>query len=231
MVNNCCLQIVAMLRRLPNEILFKIFYQCPKEYLPDALLNDNYFMNCWYREYYPYWYKQWKKANKIVYRTEKGAFNGRLVKRINGEMRGEWELACISSDNLELYKSINDEISILDDMVYFTNIKHLRGLQYHIGDDFYVHEKLTVTNNKCLQLVYFHDLDSENLLNMSILTPPCDSSYTVYSRKGIEINHDGLQKVTTTKDNLVSIFGKLSLEMEGMIDQYIDKITIIINNV
>lgn len=82
-----CLSLARNLKRLPNEILFLILYQCPKEYLPTVLLKDNYFMNRWYREYYHHHYEKWKKDNNIKYERSydyiEKTDNGKVEKRLS----------------------------------------------------------------------------------------------------------------------------------------------------
>lgn len=162
-----CEQIVSLLKKLPNEILFNIFFQCPKDYLPNVLLKNNYFMNRWYREYYPYYYEEWKKRQNIKYCIE----GDKLVKKINNQLVDSWSLPTGAHFQREYYGS--QRFSYTKGMsnicLYISNQEEPFCYYYIDNDNVYTITKFVSVRNKTVKITFVHDLDNDELLYIGIL--------------------------------------------------------------
>lgn len=182
---NQCEGIVSLLKRLPNELLFRIFFILPHSYLPDVLLQNNYFMNRWYKTYYPHHYNQWKRENNINWR----------VYSINNT-KVEW----ISQDNIFTTEIKHDEILItygrtrafLDDhnrsCIEHRSKDQKRKDRYSLisdeDDNIYILRKVTIDKDY-IERVY--DINTEEIIRISARNITSSYSFTLKKKDIIRV--------------------------------------------
>lgn len=130
--------IVNLLKKLPNEILFRIFYQLHHSYLPTPLIQDNYFMQHWYKNFYHYHYQRWKIDNDVYWKFLSINGGNKIIKYVNSKYVSTY-----------LFKFI-DDVQTHYGKVYFENIyirllpeadpnENYYRLYRHGSKQFYIH--------------------------------------------------------------------------------------------
>jgi len=236
-----CQALINNLRRLPNEILFKILYLCSREYLPENLIHDNYFMRRWYQEYYPTYYQLWKKEKGIQYVVE----GRKLIKKINGITISHYDLPHIDKDNdrdnneddnVEIYNSNKYNICKYENgvMLVFNNyqIVHNDSINHNQGRDIYIRsldKRLLVKKRRqqpywlWVRISIIYDLDTEQVLHVAIFAPVIFIRLK-YLRDGVDfVEGAQIKKIPATQQNLKDIVDSFPLIRDMIKTEPLDK--------
>lgn len=175
----------------------------PKEYLPDSLLHDNYFMNQWYKNYYPHYYERWKRDNSIEYKEE-GDF---LVKKVNNVIEKQWHSPICSLQYLQdktlIYESNN---YFIQDIYHYSLFDQRSGFcyEYWTNNLYNIYSREVIDNgidryeqsfdnvdyyrnNDYISIISVHGLDSEEMLFLVIANLGRKGYISFYTRNGCVI--------------------------------------------
>lgn len=158
--------------------------------MPNILFQNNYFLNQWYRTYYPHHYDKWKRDNNITYVWKDYS----LVKVVND---GHVEQVIDNRpqhDDVDIYLSQSSPIIMTVRGMFM--IKRVEIIFYNHGDDFYCRELSENINGMNNTICIVYDLESEKVLKLFILQSNISIAYS-YRKEGIHFYRELNSMVVT----------------------------------